>query len=76
MDEIARLKKLAGINEFKGLQPYDGSNISVTGTEKARIMREQGIQPGTNEWFQLWFSLPKFMNGELAVGKGYRGIKK
>ena len=76
MDDIARLKKLAGINEFKGLQPYDGSNISVTGTEKARIMREQGIQPGTNEWFQLWFSLPKFMNGELAVGKGYRGIKK
>jgi hypothetical protein len=76
MDEIARLKKLAGINEFKGLQPYDGSNISVTGTEKAKIMREQGIQPGTSEWFQLWFSLPKFMNGELAVGKGFRGIKK
>ena len=45
MDELAQLKKLAGINEFKGLQPYGGSNISITGTEKAKIMREQNIQP-------------------------------
>jgi hypothetical protein len=76
MDEIAQLKKLAGITEYKGLQPYGGSNISITGTEKAVIMREQNIQPGTPEWFQLWFSLPKFMNGERAVGTGFRGIKK
>jgi hypothetical protein len=76
MDDLARLKKLSGITEFKGLQPYGGSNISITGTEKAKIMREQNIQPGTEEWFKLWFSLPKFMNGERAVGKGFRGIKK
>ena len=76
MDELSYLKKLAGINEFKGLQPYGGSNISVTGTEKAKIKREQNIQPGTEEWFKLWFSLPKFMNGERAVGTGFRGIKK
>ena len=76
MYEIARLKKLAGINEFKGLQPYGGSNISITGTEKKIIEREQNIQPGTPEWFQLWFSLPKFMGGELAVGNGFRGRKK
>lgn len=76
MDELARLKKLAGITEFKGLQPYGGSNISVTGTEKAVIMREQNIKPGTEEWFKLWFSLPKFMGGEVAVGTGFRGIKK
>jgi hypothetical protein len=76
MDELARLKKLAGINEFKGLQPYGGSNISITGTEKAQIMREQNIQPGTEEWFKLWFSLPKFMNGERAVGTGFRGRTK
>jgi hypothetical protein len=75
MDELAYLKKLAGINEFKGLQPYGGSNISVTGTEKAKIMREQNIQPGTEEWFKLWFSLPKFMNGERAVGMGHRGFR-
>lgn len=75
MDELDLIKKLAGINEFKGLQTYEGSNISVTGTEKAKIMREQNIQPGTEEWFKLWFSLPKFMNGERAVGMGYRGFR-
>ena len=53
-----------------------GSNISVTGTEKAKLERELNIRPGDPEWFQLWFSLPKFMNGERAVGTGYRGIKK
>ena len=70
MDEIARLKKLAGVNEFKGLQPYDlgGINISVTGTEKSKLMREHNIKPGTPEWFQLWFSLP-YMTGEKPVGK-------
>jgi hypothetical protein len=78
MDELARLKKLAGVNEFKGLEPYGGSNISVTGTEKAVIMREQNIQPGTPEWFQLWFSLPKFMGGEPAFvphSQGFRNRK-
>ena len=68
MDELARLKKLAGIREFKGLQPYDGSNISVTGTEKAVIMREQNIKPGTEEWFKLWFARPK-LTGENPTPK-------
>jgi hypothetical protein len=68
MDEIAKLKKLAGINEFKGLQPYGGSNISITGTEKANLMRKHDIKPGTQEWFQLWFSKP-YLTGEKPVGK-------
>jgi hypothetical protein len=70
MDEIARLKKLAGVNEFKGLQPYElgGINISVTGTEKAKLMREHNIKPGTPEWFQLWFS-KSYLTGEKPVGK-------
>ena len=68
MDEIAKLKKLAGITEFKGLQPYGGSNISITGTEKAKLMRKNNIQPGTPEWFQLWFSKP-YLTGEKPVGK-------
>lgn len=25
------------------------------GNENARIMREQGIKPGTPAWFELWF---------------------
>ena len=68
MDDLSRLKKLAGINEFKGLQPYGGSNISITGTEKAKLMRKHDIKPGTQEWFQLWFSKP-YLTGEKPVGK-------
>jgi hypothetical protein len=70
MDELAHLKKLAGVNEFKGLQPYElgGINISITGNEKAKLMREHNIKPGTPEWFQLWFSKP-YLTGEKPVGK-------
>jgi hypothetical protein len=68
MDELENLKRLAGINEFKGYKPYEGSNISITGTEKRKIEREKNIKPGTDEWFQLWFSLP-YMTGEPPVGK-------
>jgi hypothetical protein len=74
--EIHDLQKLAGItNEFKGYKPYEGSNISVTGTEKQRIERDKNIQPGTDEWFKLWFSLPH-MTGALNQQPGFRGRKK
>jgi hypothetical protein len=79
MDELARIRKLAGITEYKGMTPYAGSNISITGTEKKIIEREQNIQPGTEDWFKLWFSLPKFMGGEPAYipnRSGFRGRTK
>ncbi len=63
MSELDELKKLAGIREFKGYESYDGSNISMTANEKRQIEKEHNIQPGTPEWFQLWFSLP-YMTGE------------
>ena len=63
MDELDCIKRLAGITEFKGYQPYEGSNISITGTEKACIQREKNIKPGTDEWFRLWFSKP-YLTGE------------
>ena len=68
--DLDTLRKLAGINEFKGYTPYGGSNISITGTEKAQIQREQNIRPGTDEWFQLWFSKP------YLTGEQFRGRKK
>jgi hypothetical protein len=74
MDEIQQLKRLAGINEFKGYSAYEGSNISVTGTEKKRIERERNIQPGTPEWFQLWFTIPG-LTGPLSQQPGFRGRK-
>jgi hypothetical protein len=68
MDELDLIKKLAGINEFKGLQPYGGSNISITGNEKQKLEKKHNIKPGTPEWFQLWFSKP-YLTGEQPIGK-------
>lgn len=73
--DLDDLRKLAGINEFKGYTPYEGSNISVTGTEKRRIEREKNIQPGTEDWFKLWFTVPG-LTGPLSQQPGFRGRKK
>jgi hypothetical protein len=60
---IGDLKKLAGIEEFKGLRSYEGLNISHTATEKSQYMKKHKINPGTPEWFRLWFSKP-YLTGE------------
>ena len=72
MDELARLKTLAGVNEFKGyvkynpVDPMAGSNISITGDEKGQLMKKHDIKPGTDEWFKLWFSKP-YLTGEKPI---------
>ena len=66
--DIDTLQRLAGINEYKGYTPYEGSNISVTGTEKRRIEREKKLRPGDEEWFKLWFSRPYWMGQEYRPG--------
>ena len=59
------LKKLSGITpQVIG----EESNISITGNEKGQLMKKHNIQPGTKEWFQLWFSKP-YLTGEKPVGK-------
>ena len=71
-DPIHELKALAGLGGLGGdarLHEYranQGSNISVTGSNKGQIQREQNIKPGTPEWFKLWFSLP-YMTGEKKL---------
>ena len=66
MDDLAQLKLLAGIGNKPNWQAYDGINISVTGTEKAQLQREHKIEPGTQEWFKLWFSRP-YLTGESPI---------
>ena len=69
MDEIQQLKMLAGIGnrplmqEYRG---YEGSNVSVTGNEKAQLMKQHDIRPGTDAWFKLWFSKP-YLTGEKPI---------
>jgi len=68
MDELADIVRLAGINEFKGYAPYEGSNISVTGTEKRKIEKEKNLRPGDEDWFKLWFSRPYWKGQEYPAG--------
>jgi len=70
MDELDYIKKLAGVTPFPGLKEYainDGSNVSVTGNQKAQLMKQHDIRPGTKEWFKLWFSRP-YLTGEKPIG--------
>ena len=70
MTSLEDLQRLAGVrtqgygNSLR--KTAEGSNISITGTEKARLQRKHNIQPGTPEWFQLWFSLP-YLTGERPI---------
>lgn len=71
MDDLQQLKLLAGISNRPLMQEYkigvpEGSNISHTANEKAKLMRKHKIKPGTEAWFKLWFSLP-YMTGEKPV---------
>lgn len=66
MDELEAIRKLAGVQPAPS---QGGSNISITGSEKHRIERERNINPGTREWFKLWFARP-YLTGEQPVSDG------
>lgn len=59
IDSLADLKKLAGVNENTSM----GEEMSHQSTNLGKIQRERNIQPGTDEWFKLWFAKPK-LTGE------------
>ena len=73
MDELDDIKRLAGIgnNNIGRLQEYTGegsvkteaSNLTHTAQEKAEYQAKHNIEPGTQEWFKLWFSKP-YLTGE------------
>ena len=73
-DPVTDMKRLAGLTpglnvgalqEYKGEGSVstEGSNISYTANEKIQYQQQNNIQPGTPEWFRLWFSLP-YLTGE------------
>lgn len=71
MDYIESLKKLAGIEkEYKNSNviPYDTRSI----LEKKQIEHNNGIKPGTAEWFDLWFNFPN----KTTMTNGFRGLRK
>lgn len=64
--DLDKLRKLAGITNTRS-DSVD-SPLTHGGTEKGEYMRKHNIQPGTDEWFKLWFSRPK-LTGENPYGK-------
>ena len=68
--DIADLKKLAGIPEYKGPRPVTAEDINISHTATALKQKERqlGLKPGDSEWFKLWFSRPK-MTGENPMPK-------
>lgn len=58
-----KLRKLAGIDK-NATSPITGE----IGTDKAEYMRKHKIEPGTEEWFKLWFARPK-LTGENPTPK-------
>jgi hypothetical protein len=70
--DIETLKKLAGINEFKGYTEYKvDENPSKTAASIKKKEKELGLKPGDKDWFKLWFSMP-YMTGPTQ----FRGRKK
>ena len=62
-DSLSDIKRLAGIGETS----Y-GEEMSRHSTNLGAIQREKNIQPGTDEWFRLWFAKPK-LTGETPYDK-------
>jgi len=53
LGELGAEARLAEYNKTKSVTWND------QGSQNARIMREQGIKPGTPAWFELWFGKRK-----------------
>ena len=68
VDELDYIKKLAGVNEFKGYTEYTLENMSQTATALKQKERDENIKPGDKEWFELWFSKP-YMTGHTFRGR-------
>lgn len=62
IEELLRLSGITNKTKFCNA----GSNISVTGNEKAELMKKHNIRPGTDEWFRLWFAMPH-LTGEKPI---------
>ena len=72
MDELAYIKKLAGVNEYKGYTEYQiDENPSITAAGIKKKEKKLGLRPGDPDWFKLWFSKP-YMTGAVQ----FRGRKK
>lgn len=56
--DLDRLRQLAGIDPAGTKDSDSGADSPLTyaGSQRAQYARDHDIQPGTDEWFKLWFA--------------------
>jgi hypothetical protein len=67
-EEIAEMMRLAGISPHAKEQRESIQAASATAAEKAQFQTENKVEPGTDEWFRLWFARPD-LTGETPFDK-------
>ncbi len=60
-EDLDELRQLAGLKKKEDTL----ENLSISGNEKAQMMKKYNIKPGTEDWFKLWFSKPKLTGEEF-----------
>jgi len=68
MNDLERLKKLAGIGEKPANENLDSPISGEQSQQKRDYEREHGIRVGSDEWFKLWFARPG-LTGENPMPK-------
>jgi len=67
-EQIERLRKLAGLTLGTGNEKGDmDSPLTHGGSERGKYQKAHDIEPGTEDWFKLWFARPK-LTGENPYG--------
>ena len=58
--ELMAAAAMGGLGAAERLAEYRSQQTPmIVGSNKGQIQREQGIKPGTDEWFKLWFGQNK-----------------
>lgn len=63
MDDLDKLRIQAGIQKLSSSGKVVDNVSRLSGSDKAKLMREHNIKPGTDAWFRLWFSKPYLTGG-------------
>ena len=67
-DAITRLRQLAGLTLGTGSKKdHAESPFTHGGADRGAYMKKHHVEPGTEEWFQLWFARTD-MTGENPYG--------
>jgi hypothetical protein len=55
---LGSAQRITQMKSEKNSESSYGEEVSRSASEKSRYQKENNINPGTEEWFKLWFSLP------------------